>query len=56
MAALEEGKIGGAGLDVFAAEPQVPEALFAMENVVFQPHMGSATHHTRRAMGAARDR
>lgn len=51
VAALEQGKIGGAGLDVFAAEPQVPEALWAMDNVVLQPHMGSGTAHTRKAMG-----
>ena len=48
---LEEGKLGGAGLDVFADEPRVPEALFAMDNVVLQPHVGSATHPTREAMG-----
>ncbi|MEO1161994.1 MAG: NAD(P)-dependent oxidoreductase, partial [Pseudomonadota bacterium] len=38
-------------LDVFEQEPQVPEALLAMENVVLVPHVGSATHKTRRAMG-----
>jgi hydroxypyruvate reductase len=48
--ALKSGKLGGAGLDVFVNEPQVPEALFAMDNVVLQPHVGSATHETRRAM------
>jgi hydroxypyruvate reductase len=48
---LVEGKLGGAGLDVFADEPRVPEALFALENVVLQPHVGSATHATRGAMG-----
>ena len=48
---LKEGKLGGAGLDVFADEPRVPEALFAMDNVVLQPHVGSATHPTRLAMG-----
>jgi hydroxypyruvate reductase 2 len=50
VAALLEGRLGGAGLDVFADEPKVPEALFAMENVVLQPHQGSATTETRRAM------
>lgn len=50
VAALQEGRLGGAGLDVFAEEPKVPEALFAMENVVLQPHQGSATVETRRAM------
>ena len=48
--ALKSGKLGGAGLDVFVNEPQVPEALFAMDNVVLQPHVGSATIETRRAM------
>jgi len=48
--ALEQGKIAGAGLDVFENEPRVPEALIKMENVVLQPHVGSATHHTRNAM------
>ena len=49
--ALQDGRLGGAGLDVFADEPNVPEALFKMENVVLQPHQGSATVETRRAMG-----
>jgi len=48
---LQEGALGGAGLDVFEAEPKVPEQLCAMENVVLQPHVGSATHETRAAMG-----
>ena len=48
---LEEGVLGGAGLDVFEDEPKVPEALFAMDNVVLAPHVGSATHETRTAMG-----
>ena len=51
VAALEEGRLGGAGLDVFVAEPKVPEALLAMEQVVLQPHRGSATVETRHAMG-----
>src|SRR5882757_1821637 len=41
--ALISGKLGGAGLDVFANEPQVPAALLTMDNVVVQPHVGSAT-------------
>ena len=49
--ALKDGRLGGAGLDVFADEPRVPEAFFAMDNVVLQPHVASATHQTRRAMG-----
>ncbi len=51
VAALEEGRLGAAGLDVFVDEPNVPEALFGMDNVVLQPHQGSATLETRRAMG-----
>ena len=49
--ALKTGKLGFAGLDVFADEPRVPEAFFAMDNVVLQPHVASATHQTRKAMG-----
>ncbi|WP_424985323.1 2-hydroxyacid dehydrogenase [Microbulbifer sp. S227A] len=49
--ALREGRLGGAGLDVFEAEPRVPSELFDMDNVVLQPHVGSATHETRQAMG-----
>ncbi len=49
--ALQAGKLGAAGLDVFADEPHVPEALLAMDNVVLQPHQGSATIETRSAMG-----
>ncbi len=50
IAALAGGRLAGAGLDVFEKEPHVPEALRAMENVVLQPHMGSATPNTRKAM------
>jgi len=51
VAALTDGRLGAAGLDVFAAEPHVPEVLFDMDNVVLTPHIGSATIETRRAMG-----
>ncbi|WP_413710088.1 2-hydroxyacid dehydrogenase [Rhizobium sp. Rhizsp82] len=51
IAALQTGVIRGAGLDVYEAEPQVPEKLKAMENVVLLPHLGSATEETRTAMG-----
>jgi hydroxypyruvate reductase len=50
VAALAEGRLGGAGLDVFMHEPNVPERLWAMDNVVLQPHQASATVETRRAM------
>jgi len=49
--ALADGTLGAAGLDVFEAEPKVPEALLGMDQVVLQPHVGSATHDTRKAMG-----
>ncbi len=52
IAALTDGTLGGAGLDVFENEPQVPAALIAMDNVVLTPHIGSATTATRAAMGA----
>ena len=51
VSALVEGRLGGAGLDVFADEPNVPEALLALNNVVLQPHRASATFDTRIAMG-----
>jgi len=51
IAALEAGEIAGAGLDVYEREPDVPEALRAMENVTLLPHLGSATLETRTAMG-----
>ncbi|MBU0891893.1 MAG: 2-hydroxyacid dehydrogenase [Gammaproteobacteria bacterium] len=50
IAALAERRIAGAGLDVFEDEPNVPDALMALDNVVLTPHTASATHETRRAM------
>lgn len=50
VAALQQGRIAGAGLDVYADEPHVPEALLSMGNVVLQPHVASATVETREAM------
>ena len=49
--ALAEGRLGGAGLDVFFDEPHVPAALRAMDNVVLTPHVASSTGATMRAMG-----
>ena len=48
--ALQDGRIGGAGLDVFEHEPKVHPALIAMKNVVLMPHAGSATAETRLRM------
>lgn len=48
--ALAEGTIFAAGLDVFANEPHVPQALLDAENACLLPHVGSASVHTRRAM------
>ena len=49
--ALQAGAIAGAALDVFEHEPAVTKELLALENVVLAPHLGSATHETRDAMG-----
>lgn len=51
VAALRDGIIMSAGLDVFADEPRVPPELIAMDHVVLLPHVGSASVETRRAMG-----
>ena len=48
---LRSGRLAGAGLDVYPHEPQVPEALLGLENVVLLPHLGSANAETRVAMG-----
>lgn len=49
--ALRDKRIAGAGLDVFVDEPNVPSALFEMDNVTLQAHRASATVQTRAAMG-----
>ena len=51
IAALREGRIAGAGLDVYEFEPQVPAALMAMENVTLLPHLGTAALEVRVSMG-----
>ena len=51
VAALKEGRLGAAGLDVFEDEPKVPEALLGLDNVVLTPHIASNTEETMRAMG-----
>ena len=51
LIALRNKTIAGAGLDVYANEPNVPEALLKMDNVVLLPHIGSATFETRSQMG-----
>lgn len=51
LAALSNRTIAGAGLDVYANEPFIPEALISMDNVVLLPHIGSATIETRTVMG-----
>jgi glyoxylate reductase len=50
--ALEEGRLGAAGLDVYADEPAIHDRLRAAPRTVLLPHIGSATHDTRRKMAA----
>jgi glyoxylate reductase len=49
--ALRDGTIAGAALDVYEREPEVHEGLLELDNVVFAPHLGSATREARVAMG-----
>ncbi|WP_240310464.1 D-glycerate dehydrogenase [Pseudosulfitobacter sp. DSM 107133] len=49
--ALQTGAIGGAGLDVYAREPEVPAALLALDNAVLLPHLGTAALEVRTDMG-----
>jgi len=51
ISALREGRIAGAGLDVFWDEPRVPDELLAMDHVVLMPHMGSSTREVREERG-----
>jgi glyoxylate reductase len=55
LAALREGRIAGAGLDVYWTEPPVgepapPPELYTMDNVILTPHIGSATWESRDQM------
>ena len=50
VSAVRDGKIAGAGLDVFEREPEIEPELFAMENVILAPHIASASHETRLRM------
>jgi len=52
VAALEAGRLGGAGLDVFEFEPRVHPGLLGRSDVVLLPHLGSGTRRTRAAMAA----
>jgi lactate dehydrogenase-like 2-hydroxyacid dehydrogenase len=51
IAALQQGQIAGAGLDVYEFEPKVPEALIAMQNVTLLPHLGTSAQEVREGMG-----
>ncbi|UZD89908.1 2-hydroxyacid dehydrogenase [Cognatishimia activa] len=51
ITALQQGEIGGAGLDVYEFEPNVPEELIALENVTLLPHLGTAAMEVRTGMG-----
>ena len=50
ITALQTGAIAGAGLDVYAMEPEVPAALLQLDNVILTPHAGTGTVEARTAM------
>ncbi len=51
LSALEKGTLGAAALDVFEGEPKINPRFLTLDNILLQPHIGSATPETRRAMG-----
>jgi D-3-phosphoglycerate dehydrogenase len=51
--ALKDGRVGGAGIDVFATEPSTDSPLFAFDNVVVTPHLGASTHEAQEKAGTA---
>jgi phosphoglycerate dehydrogenase-like enzyme len=53
IAALREGRLAGAGLDVFPEEPHIPQELLTMDQVVLMPHYGTHTYEARRSMTRA---
>ncbi|MBQ2955452.1 MAG: hydroxyacid dehydrogenase [Clostridia bacterium] len=53
IGALKSGRLGGAGIDVYPNEPEVPEELKTFENVVLTPHIGTNTHEARKGMAEA---
>jgi D-3-phosphoglycerate dehydrogenase / 2-oxoglutarate reductase len=52
-AALKEGRLGGAAVDVFASEPCTDSPLFELDNVVVTPHLGASTHEAQEKAGVA---
>ena len=53
VVALKDGRVGGAGIDVFATEPCTDSPLFAFDNVVVTPHLGASTHEAQEKAGTA---
>ena len=51
--ALKEGRVGGAGIDVFSSEPCIDSPLFAFDNVVVTPHLGASTHEAQEKAGTS---
>ncbi|MDX6286945.1 MAG: D-3-phosphoglycerate dehydrogenase / 2-oxoglutarate reductase [Frankiales bacterium] len=53
VVALKDGRVGGAGLDVFSSEPMTESPLFAFDNVVVTPHLGASTHEAQEKAGTS---